>query len=72
MTCGGFSCVPSEGDVCSDQGFQSGKYVKACALAQEQSHVIMTNISDHRKGRGREEGMVSWVGCSDQEEKDVI
>lgn len=45
---------------------------KACALAQEQSHVVMTNISDHRKGQGRGEGMVFWVACSEQEEKDVI
>lgn len=37
MTCGGgggggggFNCVPSEGDVCSDQRFQSGKYTLRC------------------------------------------
>lgn len=43
---------------------------KACALAPEQSRVIRTNISDQRKSL--REGTVSWVGCSEHKEKDVI
>lgn len=53
MTCSGVSCFPSEGDMCGDQRFQSGKYMLGWRGRPVPWSGVMTNIRDHRKGRGK-------------------